>query len=300
MKKYTKINTLYKRYMFDPKDCPVEKWKKMRGNIIPYEFSDNTIKYLYHNNIMWEAYVKVDGTNSKIAFFPSTGEVRVEGKDENSKDQCGQFKFLAEIAERIRPILCEMFPKESARFGPVISKETKKPVYYQDTEHCDTPVETIEAGKMYGVQITELPIYIYGEYYGEGIQACGKRYIKGGHDFAVFDIDQQGWWVPKDVRDEMCKKLGLKQVPFYGISSLPCIVDAVRQGFTTKVSGVEDPTLLEEGLVCRPTVPLFDSRKERIIVKVKHSDYLKFDRARNEFTVQEFDEFKEWYKENYR
>ena len=29
-------------------------------------------------NCPWEAYSKIDGTNSKIAFFPSTGEILVE------------------------------------------------------------------------------------------------------------------------------------------------------------------------------------------------------------------------------
>ena len=74
METYTKINTLYKRYAFDGKDCANKEWLKFRNKIILGEFSNKEAEYLFH--CPWEAYSKLDGTNSKIAFYPSTGEIK--------------------------------------------------------------------------------------------------------------------------------------------------------------------------------------------------------------------------------
>lgn len=289
MEKYTKINTMYRRYQFKPEDCPNKKWLKMRNKIILGEFSNTATKYLFNN--LWEAYAKIDGTNCKIAFFPSTGEIRVEGKDEKSNDQQGMFAFLTEIGERIRPTLVELFPKESAKFAPVTDKDTRKIVYHDDS-NIIVPTQP----GMYKVILEEVPVYIYGEYFGKGIQKCGKRYLADSNDFLVFDIKQQGWWTPKYVRDELCEKLGLRQVPYVGCMTLKKIEDMVREGFTTTYSNASDPSLIEEGLVCRPMIPMFESPTSRVIVKVKNCDYVEYDNVLKEFTEEEFKEFNEWYK----
>ncbi len=291
---YTKIQTLYKRYIFDASKCPNPKWAKFKNKIILGEFSFKEAGYLF--NCPWEATSKIDGTNSKIAFFPSTGEIRVEGKTEKAQSQHGQFEKLQEIGERIKPQLCAMFPKESARFSPVKNKETNKVQYYLEAAG-DAMIEP-KAG-FCGVQLEEVPIYIYGEYFGSGIQKCGSRYIKNGNDFLVFDIKQQGWWTPKDVRDSICKVLGLNTVPFLGVMTLKEIEDKVRAGFTTQFENAADPTMLEEGIVARPTIPLCDGSGNRIIVKVKYCDYIEYDAVRKEFSDAEFEEFDKWYHENY-
>ena len=173
MKTYQKINTMYKRYAFDGKTCPNKGWLKLRNKIIIDDFSDEEVKYLFNNE--WEAYSKIDGTNSKIAYFPSNCEIKVGGKTDNASSQSGQFEFLLEIAERIKPILMEMFPKECARFTPIRNKDSKKIQYYDATngEEIDAPM----CADKYTVALEEIPIYIYGEYFGKGIQKCGKRYI---------------------------------------------------------------------------------------------------------------------------
>ena len=299
MQKYTKINSLYKRYAFDAKTCPNKKWLKFRNKIILWEFSSKEAKYLF--NCPWEAYSKIDGTNCKIAFFPSTSEIRVEGKDENSQNQKGMFEFLTEIGERIKPQLCKMFPKESAIFAPTKDKVTNKVKFWEVNpkdkfDTFNTVIPTKEG--QYEVSLEEVPIYIYGEYFGEGIQKCGKRYIEKGNDFVVFDINQQGWWTPKDVRDSMCETLGLKQVPFIGNLTLKDIELMVRVGFKTKIDNAADPNLIEEGIVARPTIPLFDGGKNRVIVKVKYCDYIEHYNVRKEFSDKEFEEFNKWYHEN--
>ena len=296
METYTKINTLYKRYAFDGKNCPNPKWLMFKNKIILGEFSNKEAEYLL--NCPWEAYSKIDGTNSKIAFFPSTGEVKVGGKSDNANSQHGQFEMLQEIANRIKPQLCTMFPKESARFVPV--KDGNSVKYWDVSNEIDryanaNPVTPNREGQ-YEVCLEEAPIYIYGEYFGCGIQKCGGRYIKNANDFVVFDIKQQGWWIPKELRDNICEQLALKTVPFIGIMTLAEIENMVRAGFTTKFDGAEDPTLIEEGIVARPTIPLLDSRGNRIIVKVKYCDYIEYDNVRKQFTDEEFDEFDKWYR----
>lgn len=310
MQTYTKINTLYKRYAFDGKDCPNAKWLRMRNKIIMGDFSDKETEYLF--NCLWEAYSKLDGTNSKIAFFPSTQEIKIGAKSDSSNFQRGQAEKLQEIADRIKPILCEMFPKETARFVEVKGDDNKVKYYdcYVDNgvdedpevyETFFTPKDektSLGAQMFWGVKLEEIPIYIYGEYYGNGVQKCGRRYIENGNDFKVFDICQQGWWIPKDLRDEMCAKLGLETVPYLGTMTLREIEDMVKNGFTTKLEGAADPSLIEEGIVARPVIPLNNSRGKRIIVKVKYRDYKDYINARKEFTDEEFAEFEAWYKEN--
>ena len=291
METYTKIDTIYKRYQFSGKDCPNQKWLKFRNKIILGVFSNIEAKYLF--DCLWEAYSKIDGTNSKIAFFPSTGEIKVGGKSDNAESLHGQFEMLQKIGDRIQPELVKMFPKESARFTPVKDKETNK-VQYWDKEFYDV-VEPI-AQDFFGVELEEIPVYIYGEYFGCGVQKGGGRYVQNGNDFLVFDIRQQGWWTPKDVRDSLCKGLGLKTVPYLGQMTLRDIEQMVMNGFTTKYENAADPTLIEEGIVARPVIPLCNGGGKRIIVKVKYCDYIEYKRVRDEFTDEEFKEFSEWYK----
>lgn len=307
---YSKIQTLYKRYIFDGKECPKKEWLKFKNKIILGDFSYPEAAYLFNND--WEITSKIDGTNSKIAFFPSTGEIKVGGKTEKASSQSGQFEFLQEIADKIRPILCDMFPKESARFAPVKNKETNKVQYYiasaEDTldikyfkeEEAISALHMVKDPKFSSVEMEEVPIYIYGEYFGSGIQKCGQRYIKDGNGFLVFDIKQQGWWLPKDKRDEMCKALGLDTVPYLGTMTLAEAEEMVSNGFTTKFDGAADPTLLEEGVVARPVVPILCANGDRVIVKVKYCDYVEYERVRNEFSDDEFEEFNKWYNENYK
>lgn len=298
LKVFTKINTLYKRYAFEAKDCPNQKWLKMRNKIILGNFSEKETEYLF--DCQWEAYSKIDGTNSKIAFFPSTQEIKIGGKTDSATSMHGQFEMLQEIANRIKPMLCEMFPKDCARFTEVKGDDNKVKYWKINPDDKFESFNTVTPTKegQYEVALEELPIYIYGEYYGEGIQKCGKRYIAKGNNFKVFDICKQGWWTPKEVRDDMCAKLDLDTVPYLGVMTLRDIEKMVKDGFPTKVDGAADPTMIEEGIVARPTISLNNSRGNRIIVKVKYCDYAEYNAVRKEFTDEEFAEFESWYKEH--
>ena len=260
METYTKINTLYRRYKHLGDKCPNQKWRKFQNQIIMGCYSDPVFGYL--KNCLFEGYSKIDGTNSKICYFPSTGEIMVGGKTDKASSQHGQFEMLQEIANRIKPELEKMFPKETARFAPVKNVETNKVQYYdtyadngasEDIDDYDvffTKAEPKDINKQsfWGVRLEEVPVYIYGEYFGQGIQKCGGRYLDK-NDFHVFDIEVQGWWIPKDMRDAYCKGLGLKTVPFIGVNTLEEFEKMATNGFETKVEGVKDPTLIEEGML---------------------------------------------------
>lgn len=298
METYTKIDTMYKRYIFDGKECPNKDWLKFKNKIILGEFSFKEAEYLF--TCLWEAYSKIDGTCSKIVFFPSDGNIEVGGKTDKASSQHGQFEMLQEIGERIKPQLCAMFPKESARFAPI--KDGNKIKFWDVSSEIDryanaNPVTPNREGQ-YEVCLEEVPIYIYGEYFGSGIQKCGSRYIQNGNGFRVFDIKQQGWWLPKENRDAICKGLGLETVPFLGVMTLRDIEDMVRGGFTTKFEGASDPTMIEEGIVARPIIPLCSGNGNRIIVKVKYCDYVEYDTVRKQFSDEEFAEFDKWYHDN--
>lgn len=270
-------------------DCPNPKWRMWQNKIIMGCFTDPTVKYL--KDCLWEGYSKIDGTNSKICYFPSNAELLVGGKTDKANSQHGQFEMLQEIGDKIKPELEKLFPKDSAKFAPV--KDGNK---IQFVDKDGVPEELTENG-LYCVYVNEVPVYIYGEYYGQGIQKCGGRY-HDHNDFRVFDIDAQGWWVPSDIRNAWCKQLGLKTVPFIGIRTLAEFEKMVMDGFTTLIDDAKDPTLIEEGIVARPVMPIKDARGNRIIVKIKYCDYKEWAETRKQFTDEEYNEFLEWYKNN--
>lgn len=290
MQTYTKINTLYKRFQNLSKvQLPKKDWIRFQNVIKPGDYSNPAFELL-KNNVLLECYSKIDGTNSKIAYFPSTGEIKVGGKTDRATSQSGQFEFLQKIADRILPTLKEMYPPECAKFAP---KGDANGIYYYSLD-SDEPV-AIKAGKVL-VELVEVPVYIYGEYYGKGIEKNGKRY-RDDNDFVVFDIQQQGWWLPKEMRDSICQKLDLHQVPFIGYLTLDEAEDMVTKGFPTREKA-KDPTLLEEGIVARPKIPFKDTKGNRVIVKLKHRDYVKWKNAYDGGTKEDYLNFVKWYEDN--
>ena len=304
---YTKINTLYKRFMnLNKVELPNPEWRAFQNKIILGDFSDEFMSYI--SNLEFDCTSKIDGTNSKIVFYPSTGVCFCGGKTDNADIyHNGQKDFLDEIISRIQPILAEMFPPETAKFAPALNDQNQiEPmdiIPYRDSIIGDTFVfepktsQPID-GNTYGVKFVECPIYIYGEFYGKKIQKAGGNYDKDKNRFAVFDICQQGWWLPKDILDEYCTQLGLEQVPYIGRMTIEDAENMVRQGFNTLVPNANNPDFIEEGIVARPVVPIKDPRGKRIIVKIKHCDYQELDAAIAKLGWEEYNKFEYWYVTN--
>ena len=296
---YTKINTLYKRYQNLGKvDLPNKDWKVFQNKIILGDYSDDYMGYI--KDLKFDCFSKIDGTCSKIVYFPSTGECFCGGKTDNADIVgTGQKAFLDAEIERIKPILAELFPPESAKFTPVMNDKNQIQYY-----HCEDGGEVLNINenyadgiRMFGVKLEEVPVYIYGEFFGKKIQA-GGNYDKDKNRFSIFDICQQGWWVPIDMLYSYAERLGLDVAPYIGVMTIPEAEEMVKRGFKTLVPNVSNPDYLEEGIVARPVVPIKDPRGKRIIVKIKTCDYNDLQRAIEKVGEDEYRKFDAWYKEN--
>ena len=288
---YTKINTLYCRYKNLSKvNLPNPKWKVFMNKIIIGKYSDDYMEYI--KDLKFDCFSKIDGTCSKIVYFPSNGECFPGGKTDNADIVgTGQKAYLDEVINRIKPTLAELFPKESAKFVPVTNDKnqiirTDRGEYFTPTEHG-----------FYNVEVEEVPVYIYGEFFGKKIQN-GGNYDKDKNRFSIFDICVQGWFVPIDMLNNYAEKLGLDVAPYIGQMTIEEAEKMVMKGFKTLVPNVSNPDYLEEGIVARPIIPIKDPRGKRIIVKIKTCDYNDLKNAINQVGEEEYKKFHEWYFEN--
>jgi len=287
---YTKINTLYKRYKnLNKVELPNPAWKVFQNKIMIGNYSDDYMEYI--KDLKFDCFSKIDGTNTKIVFYPSTGECIYGGKTDAAELKQHD-KIMPAIVERIAPKLREMFPPETSKFTPILND--KQQIQYSVNGF---PIEAPIASGTVEVNLVESPVYIYGELYGPGVQ-------KGGHygdtlRFAVFDICQQGWFIPIEMLTEMCNNLGLDMVPYIGQFTITQAEDMVHDGFKTLVENAKDPDYIEEGIVARPVVSIKDPRGKRIIVKIKYCDYHELNEAIKKVgRLSEYVDFMEWYNKN--
>lgn len=75
----------------------------------------------------------------------------------------------------------------------------------------------------------------------------------------------------RDTVQKITEEIGLDIVPIMFIDTLTEIENYVKYGVVSMVA--ENDNVMAEGVVCVPSVPLFDNKGERIIVKVKTKDY---------------------------
>lgn len=297
---YTKINTLYKRYQNLGKvELPNKDWMVFQNKIILGDFSDDYMEYI--KSLKFDCFSKIDGTNSKIVYFPSTGECFCGGKTDNADIVgTGQKAMLDTIIEHIKPTLAQLFPKESAKFATKMNDKNLPIMYDFDTAegyYPDSPIDKPTSEGVYVVEYEEVPVYIYGEFFGKKIQA-GGNYDKDKNRFSIFDICVQGWWVPIEMLNDYASKLGLDVAPYIGQMTIEEAEKMVMKGFKTLVPNVSNPDYLEEGIVARPVVPIKDPRGKRIIVKIKTCDYNDLKMAINKVGEDEYKKFKTWYGEN--
>lgn len=302
---YTKINTLYKRYKnLNKVTLPNPAWKVFMNKIIIGNYSDDYMEYI--KGLKFDCFSKIDGTNSKIVYLPSTGECFCGGKTDNAEIVgTGQKAMLDEIITRIKPTLAYLFPKESAKFVPVVNDKNQIQYFYPEVMNIPegslpikgAAVENVEVPGNYMVTLEEVPVYIYGEFFGKKIQA-GGNYDKDKNRFSIFDICVQGWWIPIDMLNDYAQKLGLEVAPYLGQMTIDEAEKMVMKGFKTHVPDAANPDYLEEGIVARPVVPIKDPRGKRIIVKIKTCDYNDLTNAINQVGEEEYKKFREWYFEN--
>lgn len=129
------------------------------------------------------------------------------------------------------------------------------------------PVEKMK--EVFWIDGTPTAVVLYGEGYGAGIQKGGT--YRADKSFILFDVLVGGkWWMDRAALSDIGQKLGVDEVPFLGLMTLPEIVELVRNPFQSKIG-----TAISEGIVARPIEPLFDRKGSRIIIKLKTKDFVK-------------------------
>lgn len=253
---YQKINTLYKRD---------------DNNIIMQHYEWVSPEFEYLRPLLWDATEKIDGTNirievtSKIVYNNIEPNIIlgvefnmvVKGKTDNSKIPPQLDKYMKEKFTETKVYNALGIKKfipidEWVEHNWVLSKEDP------------TPDES-KIPKMYT---------IYGEGYGMKIQKCGGRYLSDKVSFIGFDVKVNDLYLLRDNAIEIFNKLGCNTVPYFGQMTIDEAIEMVRNGFISTIS--EDRTLMAEGLVLSSPLGLKNRRGERLIVKIKYIDFVKY------------------------
>lgn len=252
---YQKINTLYKRDI---------------NNIIMQHYEWSCPEFEYLRSCLWDASEKIDGTNMRIEVIQHPVlklasediigvkfNVSIKGKTDNAQIPPRLDKYMKETFTDDKVFaslgIKEYIPREEwAEHGWSVSKEDLTPMY-----------EKIP--KKYT---------LYGEGYGMKIQKCGGRYLSNSVSFRGFDVKVNDTYLLRSNAMSIFEKLGADTVPYFGQMTIDEAIEKVREGFVSEIS--EDRTLMAEGLVLSSPLGLKDRRGERLIVKIKYGDFVKY------------------------
>jgi hypothetical protein len=132
--------------------------------------------------------------------------------------------------------------------------------------------ETFTVGKLIASFEPDSQVCLYGEGYGKGIQK-GGIYLPDRCGFILFDVKVGDVWLERHNVEDIAGKLGIPVVPIIGDGPLMDAISGVKAGFPSLVSEQKNPPIAE-GLVCRPSVELFNRMGHRVITKIKHKDFI--------------------------
>ena len=252
---YQKINTLYKRDI---------------NNIIMQHYEWSCPEFEYLRKLPWDATEKIDGTNMRIEVIQTPMlkpesediigvqfDVTFKGKTDNAQIPPHLEKYMKETFDENRVLYSlgieKYIPIENwAEHGWCVSKEDLTPVYDK----------------------IPLKYTIYGEGYGMKIQKGGGRYLSNSVSFIGFDVKVNDMYLLRDNAMEVFKKLGADTVPYLAQMTIDEAIEKVRKGFVSAIS--EDRTLMAEGIVLSSPLGLKNRRGERLIVKIKYMDFVKY------------------------
>lgn len=120
----------------------------------------------------------------------------------------------------------------------------------------------------------KIPRIIYGEGYGAKIQK-GGNYIADHAEFIPFDVQVGDWMLSRENVEDIAQKLGIDCVPVIGEFTIDEAIDFVRQGFKSRVAKA-NPDYLAEGLVLKTPDNIRFRNGERICLKIKTQDFVKY------------------------
>ncbi len=113
-------------------------------------------------------------------------------------------------------------------------------------------------------------VCLYGEGYGKKIQR-GGNYLPDRTDFILFDVKIGDFWLNREANEDIANKLNIGIVPIMGIWKLEEAIAFVKEGFKSTIA--ENTDYIAEGLIMRPTTELFNRKGERVITKIKYTDF---------------------------
>lgn len=135
--------------------------------------------------------------------------------------------------------------------------------YAKDGEIVERIVAQIRA---HGVK----SLTLFGEGYGPKIQKGGGNYGETPK-FILFDVlvDEKTWLQPEDVITSAAN-WGIDHVPVLNIPTVSDAIAIVQHGFQSTLS---DKIEKCEGVVARPLLNLYDQRGNRVMWKLKTTDF---------------------------
>lgn len=114
-----------------------------------------------------------------------------------------------------------------------------------------------------------VPITLYGEGFGAGIQSGGN--YRPDQSFVLFDVLYGDIWLERKNVEDIAGKLGLAVAPIIGQGTLTMAVTLGELGFCSLMGA--PVTFKAEGIVARPMIEMRDRRGNRIITKIKLKDF---------------------------
>lgn len=131
---------------------------------------------------------------------------------------------------------------------------------------------------------------LFGEVYGPGINK-GALYSKE-KDFRLFDIQIGTHFMNYDEMISLAERLGIKVVPIIYQGPLVDLLEYDKlkgflEKFTTRIIDEDGTGGLAEGIVIRPEPLLLNRYGERIIIKIKRSDFTYEVKKEKELTIDD-------------
>jgi hypothetical protein len=111
-------------------------------------------------------------------------------------------------------------------------------------------------------------ITVFGEAYGDKIQKAGKLYGELG--FVGFDVlVNEKAWLQQDSVAAVLNALDIKPVPYLGIWTIPQVIENVSAGVPSRLADIPKC----EGIIARPSANFYDQRGDRVMWKLKTTDF---------------------------
>lgn len=129
-----------------------------------------------------------------------------------------------------------------------------------------------EIEQLFEQKFGEKNVILFGEGFGPKIQKSGGTYRKE-NDFILFDVMINDKYLSRDNIEDVAAYFGIQCVPVVFKGTLQEAVDFIKTNPESKVATNGKMTM--EGIVVKPAAELYDSKGERIIVKIKCCDYNK-------------------------